>query len=99
MAYQIVPQGPNSKKYFMGKYATENPEIKIEGSDIEIFGCHWGDANRNFAALIYAMRSGLDGYSLAGAFYGHIGVIGELVSADEIEIVPPSDPDHMMEVV
>jgi len=70
--------------YFKDKYGTPNPDIRIEGTDTEVFGGSWGDQNGNPACILYAIRS--VGVPLSGqVYYGKINGLGELVHESELE--------------
>jgi len=77
-----------NSKYFKNKYGTSNPEIKIEGTDKEALGHSWMIADGNPAAMLFAMRSGLEGLafdSQTQVYYGKIDGLGELVYESELE--------------
>jgi hypothetical protein len=83
--YQLKPHGSKSRKYFLEKYGTETPDFELEGTDVQVMGRPWTVANNNPAALLYAMRSGLDHIPFGGkVYYGKVGVLGELVHESEL---------------
>lgn len=83
-----------ASEYFKKKYGTSNPEIEIEGTDREMWqGKSWMVMDGNPAALLFAMRTGLEGCNapLSETVYcgkirtpGGIG-LSELVYESEIE--------------
>ena len=78
-------------KYFGKKYGMPNPEIKIEGTDVDVFGCHWQINEGNPACELFYMSSMNEDHVnfLMSAFYGHMvkSGLGELVWADELDLI------------
>lgn len=73
-------------EYFKDKYGTPNPDIRVEGTDEEVFGGSWGDQKGNPACLLYAIRAGFGKLPLSGqVYYGKINGLGELVHESELE--------------
>ena len=73
-----------NSEYFIEKYGTANPTIEIEDTDRKLFGKSWMMMGCNPAAMLYGIRSGLDGLPLGGTvYYGKIGHLGELETASE----------------
>lgn len=77
-----------TSKYFKEKYGSANPEIQIECTDIEAWGRSWMAMDGNPTAMLYGMRSGLDGLPWVGnVYYGKIKSLGELVHESELEVL------------
>jgi len=83
---RITKRIKGNSTYFKQKYGTSNPEIEIEGTDLQVFGKSWGSMQGNFAAILYAVRSANENLGYSGrVFYGKVGNLGELVHEDELE--------------
>lgn len=72
--------------YFKEKYGTSNPEYKLEGLWNKLTGGSWMYAKGNPAAMLYGMRSGMEGLPTDDlVYYGKIDHQGELVHVSELE--------------
>jgi len=72
--------------YFKKKYGTPNPKIAIEDQDTILFGKSWMMLDGNPAAMLFGMRSGMEGIPGGGkVYYGKINNLGELVHESELE--------------
>jgi hypothetical protein len=78
--------------YFLKKYGDATPNVMIECTDLEAWGKSWMDMYGNPAALMYAMRSGLEGLPITGTvYYGKVGVLGELFHESELKFEEPKE--------
>ena len=82
--------------YFKKKYDTSNPMFRYEMTDIEAWGKSWSFMSNNPCAMLFGMRTGIEGikFDLDDIVcYGHVkmpdvdGYLAELVHISELEEV------------
>ena len=84
--YQIK----GNSEYFLKKYGTSSPIIKIEDEHHKVFDAWWVTMMGNWACELYRERQEIDDLPKDNpddktVFYGHVRGMGELVHASELE--------------